>query len=238
MKTTTDDFLGGKIKVIQPEKGYRAGIDAVLLASSISAKSKQSILDVGCGVGTASLCLNERINDLHIDGFDFQDELIELAKQNSSKNNNIKFFLGNLEISKNIKKNYYDHVMTNPPYFKKESSTLSSNIIKYNANFETMNLKNWIQLCMKFVKPKGSLTVIHSAERLDEILLSIDIKKRSIKIIPIWPKVNSSAKRIIVQITKDKSMPLQITQGLIMHDEENYTKDAENILRHGHCLKH
>ena len=38
---TKDDFLGGKVKVLQPKNGYRAGGDAVLLAASVEAKSGQ-----------------------------------------------------------------------------------------------------------------------------------------------------------------------------------------------------
>ena len=35
---TLDLFLDGKLKIYQLEKGYRAGHDSVLLASSIKAK--------------------------------------------------------------------------------------------------------------------------------------------------------------------------------------------------------
>ena len=55
---STDDFLGGKLRVKQPKKGYRAGIDPVLLAASVNAHIGDNILDLGCGVGVASLCLH------------------------------------------------------------------------------------------------------------------------------------------------------------------------------------
>jgi hypothetical protein len=35
-----DAFLGGKLQLLQPEKGYRAGIDAVLLAASVPASDE------------------------------------------------------------------------------------------------------------------------------------------------------------------------------------------------------
>ncbi|MFZ2468854.1 MAG: methyltransferase, partial [Parvibaculum sedimenti] len=35
---TDDGFLGGRLQLLQPAKGYRAGIDAVLLAASVPAR--------------------------------------------------------------------------------------------------------------------------------------------------------------------------------------------------------
>ncbi|MEY2961347.1 MAG: hypothetical protein RLZ60_1177, partial [Pseudomonadota bacterium] len=52
-----DNFLNGKVRVWQPINGYRAGVDPVLLAAAVPAKSGQTVLELGCGVGTASLCL-------------------------------------------------------------------------------------------------------------------------------------------------------------------------------------
>ena len=82
-QTTTDDFLGGLVSVIQPRKGYRAGVDAVLLAASIPAKPGQQVLELGCGVGVASLCLAARVPDLTMTGVELQSDYAALALQNA-----------------------------------------------------------------------------------------------------------------------------------------------------------
>ena len=53
---TEDAFLGGRLRILQPEKGYRAGIDAVFLAASIPCAAGETIFEAGIGTGVAALC--------------------------------------------------------------------------------------------------------------------------------------------------------------------------------------
>ena len=48
-----DAFLGGQVHLYQPKKGYRAGVDPVLLAACVNATAGQSVLELGCGAGAA-----------------------------------------------------------------------------------------------------------------------------------------------------------------------------------------
>ena len=65
---THDAFLGGRLHLWQPRRGYRAGVDPVLLAASVPAKAGQSVLDLGCGAGAAALCLGAREPGLELLG--------------------------------------------------------------------------------------------------------------------------------------------------------------------------
>ena len=40
---TEDGFLGGRLRILQPEKGFRAGIDSVFLAASIPCAPGESV---------------------------------------------------------------------------------------------------------------------------------------------------------------------------------------------------
>ena len=72
--------------MLQPRAGYRAGMDAVLLGASIPAQAGQQVLDVGCGVGTAGLCLASRVPGVQVTGIELQPDLHRLATQNAANN--------------------------------------------------------------------------------------------------------------------------------------------------------
>ena len=83
---THDAFLCGKLHLWQPKQGYRAATDAVLLAAACPAKAGQSVLDLGCGVGAASLCLASRVAGLVQTGLELQEDYAALARQNAAEN--------------------------------------------------------------------------------------------------------------------------------------------------------
>ncbi len=83
---TDDGFLDGRLKVLQPAKGYRAGLDAVLLAAAVPARAGERVLEAGAGVGVASLCLASRVSGLEVAGIELQPELVRLAGENISRN--------------------------------------------------------------------------------------------------------------------------------------------------------
>lgn len=82
MEFTTDDFLGGKVRLRQPVDGYRATSDAVLLAAAVEAAGAARILDVGCGSGAVALCAAARCPNARITGIELQPEMAALAREN------------------------------------------------------------------------------------------------------------------------------------------------------------
>ena len=116
---TEDEFLGGKLLIKQPRNGYRAGVDPVLLAASVNTKPMQSVLELGCGVGVASLCLGRRVPDLQLTGIEIQSDLAQLAQENAAHNQlTMDVVIGDLAVlPQGLKSIQFDHVIANPPYF-------------------------------------------------------------------------------------------------------------------------
>ena len=95
---TQDTFLNQRLIIRQPRNGYRAATDPVFMAASVPARAGQSILDIGCGVGVASLCLGARISGLSLTGIELQVDYTKLAKVNAA-NNNLYFDVINADLA-------------------------------------------------------------------------------------------------------------------------------------------
>src|SRR5688500_17759444 len=84
--TTLDSVLGGRVMLHQPAVGYRVAIDPILLAAACPAEPRERVVDLGCGVGTAALCLARRVADVQCTGVDLQPDLATLANRNAPAN--------------------------------------------------------------------------------------------------------------------------------------------------------
>src|SRR5882757_5796971 len=83
---TEDAFLGGQLRLRQPKSGHRAGHDAMLLAAATSAQSGDRVVDLGAGVGAASLALAKRVAGIELVLVEIDETLAELARSNAVAN--------------------------------------------------------------------------------------------------------------------------------------------------------
>lgn len=243
---TEDEFLGGKLILKQPKKGYRITSDSVYLAASIEMKKGQSILDVGSGTGAVLSCLAARLgkeaDNILMHGIEIQTELLLLSKENAQTNFSgeaMTYFLGDIFSDvEGCVPNSYHHVVSNPPYYEKGSVTTSPYKTKAVAHGDKMvELKVWVKRCMRMVKPKGFLTLVHRADHMDEIITALNKGFGNIIIFPFYSKQGKEANRVIIRAQKDGKGLLTLKSGLIVHKSDgNYTDDAENILRHAQYL--
>lgn len=243
METTTDKFLDGRVIIQQPINGYRAATDPVFLAASVDLSLGRKVLDVGCGVGVASLCLAARLPDAEISGLEVQDNYATLASQNATQNNaSLTVYHGDLADPPNaLKDQVFDQVITNPPFHRNKSR--SADVGKALADHETLNLSKWIALSLRRVRPHGYFTIIHMAEVLPEILQALD-NCGDIRVLPLAPRRQQDANRVLVRARKLSKTPATILPPFVVHrgrshvgDGDSYTKRAKKILRDAERLK-
>ena len=236
---TEDAILGGRVVIRQPEDGYRAAIDPVLLAASVPAAEGQRVLDVGCGVGTAGLCLARRVSGVFVTGIELQPELAELARQNVEANDlggRVEFLRGDLlDPPADLAAGGFDHVMANPPFAGPGTGNISPHAGKATASVEgEADLRSWVDFCVRMARSRGSVTIIHRADRLEDLLAAMKEDLGDLAVFPLWPGKNGKpAKRVLVRGRKGVSAPLRLLPGLVLHGPRGgYTDAAEEVLRH------
>jgi len=239
---TEDKFLGGQLMLMQPRDGYRAGVDPVFLAASIAAHEGESVLDLGCGVGAATLCLGTRVKGLKLVGVERQAPYADLARINAF-DNDIDMDVHTADITAlpaEVKEESFDHVIMNPPYHLRERSTTSTDPGRAEALFEDTPLKAWIDAATRRLKPRGYLTMIQKAERLPEILTAMDDRLGSVLVKPLNPREGRAAVLVLVQARKGGRGVFRLATPLILHDgtehvgdKESYRREVSAILREG-----
>jgi len=244
-ENTKNKFLGGRLKIYQQKKGFRAGHDSVILASSIPAKRGDKCLELGVGTGVVSLCLLSRVEDLKIVGIDNDQDVLSLAKENSIINNfQDKLVLIKGDLNKGLKESSklqrqsFDHIYSNPPYYIEDEIIFPLNEGKRNAyegNSDTF--KVWLKIALTLVKSKGSITFINHIKNLPKMLNLFTSSMGDIKITPIFSDIKKPAYRFLISGVRDSKKPLKFTKGLVLNNKDGKnTKKIENILRFGKSL--
>jgi len=232
-------LLGGRVHLKQPIEGYRVAIDPVFLAAAVPATGGERVIDIGAGVGAAALCLAARVPGARITGIERERDLVRLASDNVSLNDfasRVQMMAGDLLMPPpRLEPGTFDHAMANPPYLAAGTATPPADAGRAAAHLESeADLAAWIRFALVMLRPKGSLTLIHRADRLDAVLAELAGKVGEIVLFPLWPGAGKPAKRILIRARKGVATPLRLAPGLVLHEADGrYTAAADRVLREG-----
>ncbi|HVA11867.1 MAG TPA: methyltransferase [Stellaceae bacterium] len=242
LATSDDALLGGRLHLRQPVDGYRVAIDPVLLAAAVPATASDRVLDIGCGVGAAGLCLAARVPGCRIVGLEKQYELARLAADNIVRNDfaaRLAVVAGDLlRPPSSLEPGSFTQVMANPPFLEAARASLSPVAAKAAASVEgEARLVDWLAFALAMLRDQGGLTLIHRADRLGDILAALAGRAGAVTVFPLWPGEGKPAKRILIHAKKGSAAPLVLAPGLVLHRADGRNTDAaEAILRHGASL--
>ncbi len=230
-----DALLGGRVRLMQPAQGYRVAIDPVLLAAVLPDGFRGRVADLGCGVGAAALCVAMRLPEAHVVGFERDPVLAEIARQNVARNGltaRVEIVTADVRATASPD---FDVVIANPPFLEAARANRQSDPRKAAATIEDdASLEIWIDAALARLRPKGTLAMIHRADRLDDLLAALRGRAGEIVVFPLWPKAGIPAKRVIVRARKGLRSPLVLAAGLVLHEADGrFTAAADAVLRDG-----
>lgn len=240
-----DDFLGGRVRVWQPRRGYRAGVDPVWLAASVPAKAGQRVLELGCGAGVASLCLAARVPGVRLTGVEIQPEYADLAWRNAAENGaDMQVIVADINrMPADLREAQFDHVIANPPYFKRADGSASADMGREMALAGETPLATWVDVAARRCKPKGYVTFIQRIERLPELMSAMQGRLGSLEVLPFIPRAGRAPQLFLIRGRNGGRADFRLHPGVLVHSgaahqdgDEDYTSQMRAVLRGGAVL--
>ena len=233
---TKDYLLKNKIIYYQYKKGYRTGIEPIILASKVDAEASK-ILDIGCGCGSISLILAYRNKNSYVYGWDKNNDFLLLANKNKLDNNFNNLIFENLDITNfnSVYVNFFDIIVTNPPFFLDGKVIQSQNKLLQDARYiSLLQLNEWIKNMLNYLKNDGDAFLINRYNNLD-ILIGI-LKNYNVKvdIEPIKSYADSEPKNLIIKIKKSDNFSSTVISDLIVHDrasDDGYSRSLKELMK-------
>ncbi|PZU00312.1 MAG: methyltransferase [Brevundimonas sp.] len=230
-------LLNGRVRLRQPARGYRAGMDAALLAAAVDASPGQTVIEAGCGAGAVLMQIAARRPGVVLTGIERDPAMAALAMENAA--------LNGMEATATIRQGDVaagfralgrapaDWAVSNPPFFDDAKALRAPSEGKRGAWMADDGLRAWTGFLLKAVREGGRIVVIHRADRLADLLALLGDKAGSFAVRPVHPFADEPAKRVLVHAVKSGRAPLRLLPPLVLHDREGgkHSAQAEAILR-------
>lgn len=239
-ETTEDTVYQGRVRLVQPVKGFRTGFDSLLLAAALPVLDKGEALELGCGCGGALLPAAWRMPGVSFTGLEMSENVTIMARRGAILNGfDRRVTVENTEASEWVKpnENRFDLVFANPPYF--EPGKISEpGEGKATAYIETLSLEGWIKAMIHAAKPRAPVILVHRAAELARILAQLDRQAGEITVLPVASKTGEPARRVLVRGRKGlKRGPLTLLPPLITHTDDGSARTpAAQAIIEGHPL--
>jgi tRNA1Val (adenine37-N6)-methyltransferase len=223
--TTEDTLLQGRIRLLQPRRGFRSSLDPLLLAAFI-ARPVGRFIDIGCATGALSFLLADKDPLATGVAIEIQARLAALAHRGNARNG----FEARLEILTGdvrsrvgcppMARATFDLVATNPPFRTAEGAVTSPDPERAQANHElTLTLDEWLDCAARLLRPAGRLAVIYPAERLVPLIAGCEARRLSVaRLRLVHARADRPACRVLLEARLQGRQTLAVEPPLLLHE--------------------
>ncbi len=237
MKKVLNDLFDYGLKIYQYEDAFKFSLDSILLAEFVKiAKKTQEILDLCTGNASIPLILSTKTK-AHIDAFEIQFQIYNLARENIIYNNldkQITIYNDDIKnVNKYLPNKKYDIITCNPPFFKVDNKTFINNLYELAiARHEVMiTLDEIFKIASSHLNTKGEFYLVHRVNRLDEIInLGIKYNLPVKNIILIKTRDNNLPTIILLRCIKDSKMGIKINDIVSVENRTTYKEIFKEAL--------
>jgi tRNA1(Val) A37 N6-methylase TrmN6 len=222
---TRDAFLGGRLVVSQPQRGFRAGLDSVLLGASVRPGAKR-LLDLGAGAGTAALVALAGLSGATATLVEIDPEMAAIATLNLGANNMAErgrvliadvTAKGSVRAEAGLPAEHYDTVIANPPFFDPAAGSAPSEARQTARHMPPEALDLWVKTAATHAAPGAEIVFIHAAQSLPLLLPAFTARFGAVAVLPLTPREGEPASRILIRGIKGSRAPFALLASRPLH---------------------
>ncbi|WAC29469.1 tRNA1(Val) (adenine(37)-N6)-methyltransferase [Ancylobacter sp. SL191] len=240
---TDDVFLDGRLRLLQPARGHRAGHDALLLAASAPGDARIAV-DLGAGVGTAGLALAVRVPEVALTLVELDPATAALARCNAARQApDLAGRVGVVEADVAAlgrpagpplpAAGAADLVLMNPPFNDPTRHRASPHERRALAHsVPDAGMEMWLKAAARLLAPAGRLALIHRPEAIEALLAGMKGRFGAVTIRPVHPRPDAPAIRLLIGAIKGRRTPPAFLPPLVLAgDDGRPSLNAERLLR-------
>jgi tRNA1Val (adenine37-N6)-methyltransferase len=234
-KVTHDTLLRGRVKLIQPVRGFRSSLDPILLAGFIQAPYGH-FLDIGCGTGALSFLLLARDPAATGLGVEIQPRLAGLAARSVEANGfgaRFSVMAADIRGIGNVPPATFDLVASNPPFRPLGKGVLPPQTERSLAHHEVaLTLTEWLAVAQAALRPDGRLAAIFPADRLDEMRAALAARALAMtRLRMVQAQAGGRANRFCFEAQQSGVVANTVTEApLIVHEQGKYSAEVRAML--------
>ncbi len=231
-----DDLQYKGLKIIQKDKAFRFGLDAVLLANFADVKKGNSVIDLGTGTGIISILLAGKTEAKSIVGLEIQEDIAEMADRSVKMNcleDRVKIVCGDIKESVGrFGASSFDVVVSNPPYMNQGGGLINIRDTKAIARHEILcSLEDVVKSASKLLVSGGQFAMVHRPDRLADIIWFMrkyTIEPKYIRF--VHPTPYKKPNLILIKGSRQGRPQLKMMDPLYVYDGNgNYSKEINEI---------
>lgn len=231
-----DDLHRNGFQIIQNEKLFCFGMDAVLLSGFANVKEGERALDLGTGTGIIPILLAAKTKGKYFAGLEISAVSADMARRSVLHNgleDRIEIIQGDIkEAGELFAPASFDTVTSNPPYMIGQHGLTNPDIEKAAARHEIFcTLEDVVRAAARLVRPGGKFYMVHRPFRLAEIIRTLSAYKLEPKRMRlVYPYVDREPNMVLIEAMRGGKPRMTVEKPLIVYEKAGvYTPEITEI---------
>ena len=231
-----DDLHRNGFQIIQNEKLFCFGMDAVLLSGFAHVKEGGRALDLGTGTGIIPILLAAKTKGEYFAGLEISAISADMARRSVLHNGlekRVEIIQGDIkEAGELFAPASFDTVTSNPPYMIGQHELTNPDIEKAAARHEIFcTLEDVVRAAAKLVRPGGKFYMVHRPFRLAEIIRTLsEYKLEPKRMRLVYPYVDREPNMVLIEAMRGGKPRMTVEKPLIVYEKPGiYTPEITAI---------